>query len=83
MIVTNINWLVFCMRPDAAQLLNVPVFVILGFVDQIERNLCIALSVFELCLFVVILVFTISFSKKDVQPTKGDERTLLTPGDNE
>ena len=126
-------WLVFCIRPDAAQnilhldhfqghssgflagvfftltihgwhhitdasagsqpfvraalfyriLLNVPVFVILGFVDQIERNLCIALLVFELCSFVVILVFTISFSKREVQLTEGDERTLLTPGDNE
>ena len=50
-------------------LLNVPVFVVLGLVDQVERNFCIALSVFELCSFVVILVFTISFSKKDVQPT--------------
>ena len=63
--------------------LNVPVFLILGLVDQIERNLCIALLVFELCSFIVILVFAISFSIKDVTTTKaGDEQTLLTLGKN-
>ncbi|XP_078343887.1 uncharacterized protein LOC144629532 [Oculina patagonica] len=62
-------------------LLNVSVFVILGLVDQIERNLCIALSGFELCLFIAIFVFAICSPKKDVPATEGDEQTLLTSGD--
>ena len=61
--------------------LNVPVFLILGLIDQIERNLCIALLGFELFSFIVIFVFAISFSKEHVPATQGDEQIPLTPGE--
>ena len=62
--------------------LNIPVFSILGLVDQIERNLCIALLGFDTCVSIIILLF-VTFSKKVVSAEKSDERTQLTHKENE
>ncbi|XP_078373441.1 uncharacterized protein LOC144657027 [Oculina patagonica] len=61
---------------------NVPVLIILYLVDQIERNLCLTLLSFDLCTSLVILIF-VTFSKKNVSMTEGDERKLLAPGEKE
>lgn len=63
---------------------NIPVFIILYLVDQIERNLCLALFGFEVGVSIVILTF-ITFSKKKVSTTatEGDQQQLLSPGEKE
>ena len=61
---------------------NVPVFIILFLVDQIERNLCLALLTFDLCTAIVILLF-VTFTKKDVSTAENDEQKLLTPGEKD
>ncbi|KAL9971117.1 hypothetical protein ACROYT_G023604 [Oculina patagonica] len=61
---------------------NVPALIILYLVDQIERNLCLTLLSFDLCTSLVILIF-VTFSKKNVSTTEGDERKLLAPGEKE
>ena len=52
--------------------LNIPVFSILGLVDQIERNLCITLLGFDVSLSIIIFLFA-TFSKKAVSPEENNE----------
>ena len=52
--------------------LNIPVFSILGLVDQIERNLSITLLGFDVSLSIIIFLFA-TFSKKAVSPEENDE----------
>ena len=63
---------------------NIPVLIILYLVDQIERNLCLALFGFDVCVSIVILIF-VAFSKKKVLAavTEGDHQKLLPSGEKE
>ncbi|XP_020617007.1 uncharacterized protein LOC110054969 [Orbicella faveolata] len=63
---------------------DIPVFIILYLVDQIERNLCLTLFGFDVCFSIVILIF-VTFSKKkgSTIATEGDQQKLLPPDEKE
>ena len=56
-------------------LLSVPFLIILVLVDQIERNLCLALLSFDMCESIIILLFATFSKSPDAPPTEAAEQT--------
>lgn len=58
---------------------NFPALIILGSVDQIEQNLCLAVLVSEICFFLIVLL--IEIFQKVLQNDECEEQILLTSTD--